>query len=739
MNVFDLSATLTLNTKEYESGLSAAEQKAYNFGAKIGGGLKTAAKVGAAAVTAAAGAVTMLTKSAVSGYAEYEQLVGGVETLFGESAGKVQEYAANAFATAGLSANDYMETVTSFSASLLQSLGGDTAKAADVANVAITDMSDNANKMGTSMESIQNAYQGFAKQNYTMLDNLKLGYGGTKSEMERLIQDANRLREAQGLNADLTIDSYADVVTAIHEVQQAMGMSGTTAKEAAGTITGSMAAVKGAWQNLLVGFANPDADLGKLIDDVVDNATVAFGNMVPVIGRALEGIGNAVGKIGPIITEKLPALVQEVLPALLNAALSLVNNITENLPAIIQSLVDTAVTMLPILIQGAIQLVIGLVSALPEIIASLIAAIPDIIAAIIEGFAPIVGELGEVFTQAWEGIKNIFAPVGEWFTARKEDVQNAFAAIDGWFNDKFTAAKDFVHSAWESIGGWFGDRWADIQGAMQSADSWFNEKFTTAKENVHTAWSDIGTFFSDKWTDIKNVFSDAWSIFKGIGGNIVQGLIQGITDWIGSAIETARSLIRRVKGAANSEAGIASPSKEFAKIGKYLDEGLAEGIEDNARGPIDTIRDLTEQIIAIVQQMNQKVNAELVKTVNDVAYVAETDYAAAMLNAENIEEFEGLAKQRAAKIAGEGIDLAAQGWASNEELLKQWSENMAKQTAAAIEDTVVVGKDKIDDPLYGKGDYGYDEYINLQVNLDGKVIGETSYKYMKQHARAVGA
>ena len=177
----------------------------------------------------------------------------------------------------------------------------------------------------------------------------------------------------------------------------------------------------------------------------------------------------------------------------------------------------------------------------------------------------------------------------------------------------------------------------------------------------------------------------------------------------------------------------------YPKIGKYLDEGLAEGIEDNARGPIDTIRDLTEQIIAIVQQMNQKVNAELVKTVNDVAYVAETDYAAAMLNAENIEEFEGLAKQRAAKIAGEGIDLAAQGWASNEELLKQWSENMAKQTAAAIEDTVVVGKDKIDDPLYGKGDYGYDEYINLQVNLDGKVIGETSYKYMKQHARAVGA
>lgn len=229
-------------------------------------GIAKAAKIGFAAVSAAAIAVG---KAALDSYADYEQLVGGVETLFGESAGIVEQYAANAYKTAGLSANAYMETVTGFSASLLQSLGGDTEAAARMADVAITDMADNANKLGTSMESIQNAYQGFAKQNYTMLDNLKLGYGGTKQEMERLIDDANKLRAAQGLTADLTIEKYSDVVSAIHTVEVEMGIAGisteeyfelinsgamtqeeafaklgTTAKEAITTIQGSSAMFK---------------------------------------------------------------------------------------------------------------------------------------------------------------------------------------------------------------------------------------------------------------------------------------------------------------------------------------------------------------------------------------------------------------------------------------------------------------------------------------------------------------
>ena len=214
MNLLDLFVKISVQDE--------ASENVETLSGKFKNGLAAAAKVGAAAVSAAATGIAVLTKKALNNYAEYEQLVGGVDTLFKDSSAKVQEYAANAYKTAGLSANEYMDTVTSFSASLLQSLGGDTEAAADMANVAITDMSDNANKMGTDMASIQNAYQGFAKQNYTMLDNLKLGYGGTKEEMQRLIDDANALNAAQGKYTNYSIESYADIVSAIHDVQGAV-------------------------------------------------------------------------------------------------------------------------------------------------------------------------------------------------------------------------------------------------------------------------------------------------------------------------------------------------------------------------------------------------------------------------------------------------------------------------------------------------------------------------------------
>ena len=249
MELFKLFGTIAVKNDEANKGIDETVDKAEKahpkmseaFG-KIGSAAltvgKTVAKAAAAGLAAGSAALAALGKSAISSYADYEQLVGGVDTLFGESSKTVQQYAKNAYQTAGLSANEYMDTVTSFSASLLQSLDGDTARAAQVADRAITDMSDNANKMGTDISMIQNAYQGFAKQNFTMLDNLKLGYGGTKEEMERLISDANKLKEANGETADLTIESYADIVEAIGLVQDEMGITGTTAKEASTTIQG---------------------------------------------------------------------------------------------------------------------------------------------------------------------------------------------------------------------------------------------------------------------------------------------------------------------------------------------------------------------------------------------------------------------------------------------------------------------------------------------------------------------
>ena len=252
MNLYELCVKIGADVTDVNKGIDETGKKTSDLGEKIKNGLAAAGKAAVVGVTAAATAIGTIGTKAIQAYADYEQLVGGVETLFKDSQDKVMEYANNAYKTAGLSANEYMETVTSFSASLLQSLDGDTSASAEKANLALTDMSDNANKMGTDMTSIQNAYQGFAKANYTMLDNLKLGYGGTQAEMQRLLEDAEKI---SGIKYD--ISSYADIVDAIHVVQTEMGITGTTAKEAASTIQGSFGMVKAAWQNLVTGLADP--------------------------------------------------------------------------------------------------------------------------------------------------------------------------------------------------------------------------------------------------------------------------------------------------------------------------------------------------------------------------------------------------------------------------------------------------------------------------------------------------
>ena len=265
-------------------------------------------------------------KSSIGNFSDYEQLVGGVETLFKSSSGKVQSYAQNAFKTAGLSANEYMDTVTSFSASLLQGLGGDTAKAAELANLAITDMSDNANKMGTDMSSIQYAYQGFAKQNYTMLDNLKLGYGSTQEEMIRLINDSGVLNETI---ESLDSVSFDQIIEAIHEVQTQIGITGTTAKEAEETIQGSTAAMKSSWENLMIGLASGDQDMGQLVSNFTNSIETAAQNLLPRIGIILQGIGPMIGEF---LKQGLVTQLPEMLLAGKDFVVSLVSGITEGLP-----------------------------------------------------------------------------------------------------------------------------------------------------------------------------------------------------------------------------------------------------------------------------------------------------------------------------------------------------------------------------------------------------------------------
>ena len=316
-------------------------------------------------------------KQAIQSYADYEQLVGGVETLFKDSSQKVQEYANNSYKTAGLSANEYMETVTSFSASLLQSLNGDTEKSADVANMAIIDMSDNANKMGTSMSMIQSAYQGFAKQNYTMLDNLKLGYGGTKTEMERLLSDAEKI---SGVHYD--ISNLNDVYQAIHVIQGELGITGTTSEEASKTISGSLNAMKGAWSNLLTGIADENADFDSLVGNLVDSVMTFGDNILPRVKTVLEGIGKLIKELVPKLAQELPSLLQSILPSLISGVVDLIKALSDALPSLI-----------PVLMNGIVQAFTGIVDILPDILQALIQATVLIVQSLAEQLPTIIPQL----------------------------------------------------------------------------------------------------------------------------------------------------------------------------------------------------------------------------------------------------------------------------------------------------------------------------------------------------------
>ena len=475
MDVFDLVAKIRLDDSEYESGVGKAKGTFSNLASGVKTGLATVAKVGAAAVTAGAAGITALTKMGIEGYAQYEQLTGGVETLFKESQNIVMGYAENAYKTAGMSANEYMETVTSFSASLIQSLDGDTAKAAEVGNMAITDMSDNANKMGTSMEMIQNAYNGFAKQNYTMLDNLKLGYGGTKEEMQRLIDDANRVKAANGEMADLSIDSFADVAEAIHIIQNEMGITGTTAKEAASTIEGSLSMMKGAWQNLVVGMADENANMEVLINNFVESTAMAAQNLLPRIEQTLIGIGQLITALAPVIAEALPQLVAAVLPALLQAAISLVT-----------------------------ALVQGIITALPAVYDALLIGVQTIL---VEVFGVSEEKAGEFA----DSVNSFFVKIKDGFMALVESAQTEGT----WLNGIWTGLKD--------TGKALGDFLSALWDTLSAAFKWCVEQINTE-----------GTVLNGIWENIKTIISLAIDIIKGVIKTFT-AVLRG--DWSGAWAE----------------------------------------------------------------------------------------------------------------------------------------------------------------------------------------------------------
>lgn len=376
----------------------AGSQGANSFGSSFGKGVKWITGATVKTIGAGVAGTAALTTAATSAYGEYEQLIGGMGAIYEDLSWDIEQNANRAFSSAGLSANEYMETALTFAASLNNSLKeseGNIARSADLTDQIIVDMADNVNRMGTSMESVQNAYRGFARGNFTMLDNLALGYSGTKEGMQQLLDKANELNAAQGIYSEYSIDSFADIADAIHVVQKDMGIAGATADEASGTITGSMASVKAAMSNLVAGLAKPDANLGLLIENVVATGSAALENMIPTILSALQGIADALPMIVPIITEKLPMLIQQILPPLIQAVTTLMQALVEALPEILgviievlpslmNLIIETIISLLPMIVDLGLQLILALVNGIIQSLPELIPAVVDMVLTIVD-------------------------------------------------------------------------------------------------------------------------------------------------------------------------------------------------------------------------------------------------------------------------------------------------------------------------------------------------------------------
>ena len=570
--------------KEQHGNLEESGEKALKLGDiikanLISEGVISGIKALGSAIKAVGSAFLDVGKQAIQSYSQYEQLVGGVETLFGESSSKVIEYAENAYKTSGMSANEYMETVTSFSASLIQSLDGDTAKASEVANRAIIDMSDNANKMGTDISMIQNAYQGFAKQNYTMLDNLKLGYGGNKTEMERLIADASKMTDVQkelGITVQEGDMSFANIANAISVVQKNMGLMGTTADEASNTIAGSTGSMRAAWQNLIAGIADDNADFEKLVQNLVESIAGKDGeggfinNMLPRIQTALDGIVEMVvslsDKLLPQITEigvdliiKLVESIVENLPALLESAEKIINTLVDGIvnalpkliPAtvqILETLITAILDNLPMLVQAGIDMLNALIQGIAEMLPTLIPAIIDcillIVETILDNIDMIVETGNNLILSLVEGIVNAIPRLVEKVPLIIEKF------IDGIVRNLpsiLETGNKVILSLVESI-------------------------ITNLPKILESAPKIIVTI-------IKGLLSCIPDLIKA-GADLLAGLFKGLLDpeaiW-----EAVKGLFNGIVGGIKELFGIHSPSTVFRdEVGKNLALGLGEGFSD---------------------------------------------------------------------------------------------------------------------------------------------------------------
>lgn len=573
-----------------------------------------------AGVTAGVGAmatgITALGKSALTSFARNEQLVGGVDTLFKESSKKLQQYADEAYKTAGVSANDYMEISTDFSARLLQSLGGDTDKAVEFANKAIIDMSDNANKMGTNIESIKYAYKGFAKQNYMMLDNLKLGYGGTRTEMERLLKDAQKIS-----GIEYNIENFNDVIDAIHVIQTELDITGTTQKEAMATIEGSMKMAKSAWNNFITGIGRDNTNFDKIVDNLIESITAVGNNIIPRIKTITDNISKALPKLLnsllPVIQKELPTIANMIIPSIVTTANTLLETLTEALI----SMLPTLMKIVPQLIDTATKIYQSIMTALINLLPSLANILPQLVTSFIGIIQALSTQIINMLPTLLTNIQNAIIQIIPMFVTILPQLLNTFLQIAGEIAMGLVEIiPDLIPQIVEAILGII-DTLLDnidlvidvgieillalVDGIIQSVPVLLEKAPEIIRKLVEAIIRNlpklfqaggqvIGSLVGGLIRAIPQVIKAGGKLISTIGSflaklpgmalksavNMISGLVKGISNGFGKVGQAMRNLASNAMAKFKQKFGIHSPSTVMFKLGGYVDEGFINGVED---------------------------------------------------------------------------------------------------------------------------------------------------------------
>ena len=594
MDLMSLVARLSLDSSEYEQGLGNAEDRAKK--STLGSTLKTVGKMAAAGLAAATTAVVGLTTSAVQSYSEFQQLEGGIETLFGDAAPQVMKNASDAFKTAGMSMNDYMETSITSAASLLNSLGGDQAKAADLMDMSIQDMADNVNKMGTSMEAVQNAYRGFSRGNFTMLDNLALGFAGTKQGMEELLAKAIEIKASQGEVANYSIDSYADMVEAIHVVQEEMGITGTTAPEAAGTISGSFGSLRSAWDNLITGLADGNADIEQLISNVANSALGVANNILPIIKQALSGVGKLIGQIGPLVNDVVAMFVSE-LPDFVKAGASLLSSIVQGLVENLPVILDAVTEVVTFLINSLSENMPAIVGAMVEIMTTLASSMIENAPVFIDALLVLLQSIGEAMLTnlpvLLDSVSNLVQGLVSFFTENLPlFIQVAVQIITSLAQGLINAIPDVIAAIGQIVNGIITNLTTNLPVLLQMGVQLIASLAKGFVDNLPAIVAAI--------TEVINAVVDFLlgdglmdMLIMGVEliMSLAEGLIQALPDIVQAMVDILANLIQRIVE------NLPTFIEKGVELVVALITGLMDALPDIIQAIIDILTTLVEYII----------------------------------------------------------------------------------------------------------------------------------------------